>query len=98
MDVPAITPRHNPILTSIISQVTPSESSTIRRIAMEPELLRHLKSIGVQGVLRVHMHEPLTAVLAIFVIQFARGTPQTEVLRGLAAAASRLPFAGPWVI
>jgi UbiD family decarboxylase len=98
MQVTAITHRHNPILTSIISQVTPSESSTIRRIAMEPELLRHLKSIGVQGVLRVHMHEPLTAVLAIFVIQFARGTPQTEVLRGLAAAASRYRFAGRWII
>ena len=98
MDVTAITHRHNPILTSIISQVTPSESSTIRRSAMEPELLAHLKSIGVQGVLRVHMHEPLTAVLAVFVIQFARGTPQPEVLRGLAAAASRYRFAGRWII
>jgi UbiD family decarboxylase len=98
MEVTAITHRRNPILTSIISQVTPSESSTIRRAAMEPELLQHLKAIGVQGLRRVHMHEPLTAVLAIFVLQFARGTPQTEVTRALAAAASRYRFAGRWII
>jgi UbiD family decarboxylase len=98
MDITAITHRHNPILTSIVSQVTPSESSTIRRAAMEPELLLHLKSIGVQGIRQVHMHEPLTAVLAVFVLQFARGTPQSEVTRGLAAAASRYRFGGRWII
>jgi UbiD family decarboxylase len=98
LEVTAITHRRNPILTSILSQVTPSESSTMRRAAMEPELLQHLKSIGVQGVRRVHMHEPLTAVLAIFVIQFARGTPQTEVTRALAAAASRYRYGGRWII
>jgi 4-hydroxy-3-polyprenylbenzoate decarboxylase len=37
-------------------------------------------------------------VLAIFVIQFARGTPQTEVTRGLAVAASRYRFGGRWII
>jgi UbiD family decarboxylase len=98
MEVTAITHRHNPILVSIVSQVTPSESSTIRRTAMEPELLEHLKAAGVQGVKRVHMHEPLSAILAIFVVQFARGTPQTEVTRGLAVAASRYRFAGRWII
>jgi UbiD family decarboxylase len=98
MDVTAITRRRTPILTSIVSQVTPSESSMIRRTAMVPELLGHLRSVGVQGVRRVHMHEPLSAVLAIFVIQFARGTPQTEVARGLAAAGSRYRFAGRWII
>jgi UbiD family decarboxylase len=98
MEVTAITHRRNPIVTSIISQVTPSESSTIRRAAMEPELLAHLRAAGVQGVLRVHMHEPLTAVMAVFIVQFARGTPQTEVLRGLAAAAARYRFAGRWII
>ena len=64
---------------------------------MEPELLAHLKSIGVQGVRRVHMHEPLTAVLAVFVIQFARGTPQPEVLAwtcGRGVALSVMPGAG----
>jgi UbiD family decarboxylase len=98
LEVTAITHRRNPILTSIVSQVAPSESSTIRRSAMQPELLGHLKDIGVQGVRRVYMHEPLTSVLAVFVIQFARNTPQTEVWRALYAAASRYRYAGRWII
>lgn len=99
MDVTAITRRRNPILLSIISQVAPSESSTIRRATMEPELLRHLKAaMGVQGVVRVSMHEPLTAVLALFIIQFGRGTPETEIWRGLHGAASRYRYGGRWVI
>lgn len=98
MEVTAITHRYNPILPSIISQVAPSESSTIRRSAMQPELLAHLNEIGLKGVRRVHMHEPLTSVLAVFVIQVARGTPQTEVWRGLYAAASRYRYAGRWII
>jgi 4-hydroxy-3-polyprenylbenzoate decarboxylase len=99
MNVTAITRRRHPILTSIISQVTPSESSTIRRAAMEPELLQHLRSqLGVAGIRNVSMHEPLTAVLAVFVIQFTRGTAQTEVWRGLRGAANRYAFAGRWVV
>ena len=99
MDVTAITRRTHPILTSIISQVAPSESSTIRQSAMQPELLAHLKGeIGVQSVRRVHMHEPLTSVLAVFVIQFARGAQQTEVWRALYAAATRYRYAGRWII
>jgi UbiD family decarboxylase len=94
LDVTAITHRRHPILTSIISQVAPSESSTIRRSAMQPELLAHLKGIAVQGVRRVYMHEPLTSVLALFVIQFARNTRQSD----LYAAASRYRYAGRWII
>ena len=40
MEVTAITRRRHPILTSFISQVTPSESSVIRRVAMEPVYLQ----------------------------------------------------------
>src|SRR5205807_2410697 len=36
MEVTCITRRKNAILTSIISQVTPSESSLIKRVALEP--------------------------------------------------------------
>src|SRR5207248_9990170 len=36
MSVTAITRRHNVVLTSFISQMTPSESSVIRRVTMEP--------------------------------------------------------------
>jgi len=99
MEVTAITHRRHPILVSIISQVSPSESSTIRRSAMQPELFDFLRNtIGVRGLKRVHMHEPLSAVLAVFVLQFARGTKQTEIWRGLNAAATRYRFGGRWII
>jgi 4-hydroxy-3-polyprenylbenzoate decarboxylase len=99
MDVTAITRRRNPILTSFISQVTPSESSVIRRAAMEPVFLDHLKStLSIRGVKRVAMHEPLTSLYAVIGIQFARGTPDTEVWRALHGAASLHRFAGKWII
>src|SRR5215813_12089187 len=99
MDVTAITRRRNPILTSFISQVTPSESSVIRRTAMEPVYLHHLRSVlSIRGVKRVAMHEPLTSLYAVIGIQFARGTPDTEVWRALHGAASLHRFAGKWII
>src|SRR5205823_9273107 len=62
MEVTCITRRKDAILTSIISQVTPSESSLIKRVALEPLYLQHLRQgLGIQGVKRVSMHEPLTS-------------------------------------
>ena len=49
MDVTCITRRRDAILTSIISQVTPSESSLIKRVALEPMLLAHLRdALGIK--------------------------------------------------
>jgi 4-hydroxy-3-polyprenylbenzoate decarboxylase len=99
MDVTAITRRRHAILTSFISQVTPSESSVIRRVAMEPVFLHHLKSVlAVRGVRRVAMHEPLTSLYAVIAIQFARGTPETEIWRGLHGASALHRFAGKWIV
>ena len=99
MEVTAITRRRHPILTSFISQVTPSESSVIRRVAMEPVYLHHLKSVlGIAGVTRVAMHEPLTSLYAVIAIQFARGTPQGEVWRALYGACALHRFAGKWIV
>lgn len=99
MEVTAITRRRHAILPSFISQVTPSESSVIRRVAMEPVFLHHLKSVlSIRGVKRVSMHEPLTSLYAVIAIQFERGTPETEVWRGLYGAAARHRFAGKWII
>src|SRR5947207_2619867 len=99
MEVTAITRRRHAILTSFISQVTPSESSVIRRVAMEPVYLHHLRSVlGIAGVKGVAMHEPLTSLYAVIAIQCARGTPETEIWRALYGAASLHPFAGKWVI
>src|SRR4030081_1630502 len=99
MEVTAITRRWRPILTSFISQVTPSESSVIRKVAMEPVYLHHLKSnLGIRGVKHVAMHEPLTSLYAVIGIQFARGMPESEVWRALYAASSLHRFAGKWIV
>ena len=99
MDVTAITRRRQAVLTSFISQVTPSESSTIRRVAMEPVFLNYLQTtLGVRGVMRVSMHEPLTSVIALIAIQFQRDTPRTEIWRALYGAASLHRYAGKWIV
>ncbi len=43
MQVTAITHRHAPVFASIISQVTPSESSVIKKVAYEPMFLSYLQ-------------------------------------------------------
>ncbi len=99
MEVTAITRRRNPILTSFISQVTPSESSVIRKVAMEPVFLNHLKSVlSIKGIKRVAMHEPLTSLYAVIGLQFERGTPPSEVWRALHGAQVLHRFAGKWII
>lgn len=99
MDVTAITRRPKPIVPSFISQVTPSESSVIRKVAMEPVFLNHLRSVlAVKGVKAVAMHEPLTSLYAVLAIQFERNVPRTEVWRALYGAATLHRFAGKWII
>jgi 4-hydroxy-3-polyprenylbenzoate decarboxylase len=88
MRVTAITHRRNPVIPSYISQVAPSESSVIKRVAYEPLFLAHLRdALGVRGVTRVTLHEPLTGLLRVTMITYAKGTPKTEVWRGLYGAA-----------
>jgi UbiD family decarboxylase len=99
MDVTAITRRKHPIIPSFISQVTPSESSVIRKAAMEPVYLNHLRNaLGIRGVKRVSMHEPLTSLYAVIAIVFERNVLETEVWRALYAASTLHRFAGKWVI
>ncbi len=99
MDVTAVTRRRDAVLTSIISQVTPSESSTIKRVAMEPQFLAHLRDhLGIRGVIRVGMHEPLTNIRKVLVVQVERGMPRTEIWRALYGAASLHRAAGKYVI
>jgi 4-hydroxy-3-polyprenylbenzoate decarboxylase len=99
MDVTCITRRRNAILTSIISQVTPSESSLIKRVALEPLFLQHLRqALGIQGVRRVSMHEPLTNLRKVIVLVLERNIPRTEIWRALYGAASWNRAAGKYVI
>ncbi len=89
MRVTAITHRRGAILPSYISQVAPSESSVIKRVAYEPLFLAHLRDhLGIKGVRRVSLHEPLTGLLRVTVVTLDPETPRTEVWRALYGAAS----------
>src|SRR5947209_1834155 len=95
MRVTAITHRPSPVFPSIISQVTPSESSVLKKVAMEPLFLTHLRQrLAIQGVRRIVLHEPLSNLRKIIFVQYARGTPRTEIWRGLHGAASLLADCG----
>jgi 4-hydroxy-3-polyprenylbenzoate decarboxylase len=88
MRVTAITHRRDAIVPSYISQVTPSESSVIKRVAYEPLFLAHLRNdLGVRGVKRVALHEPLTGLLRVSVVVVEKGISRTEVWRALYGAA-----------
>ena len=87
MRVTAITHRKQPIVPSYISQVAPSESSVIKRVAYEPLFLAHLRdTLGIRGVKRVSLHEPLTGLAAA---HGGRGREGRAPHRGLARAQRR---------
>jgi 4-hydroxy-3-polyprenylbenzoate decarboxylase len=99
MQVTAITHRRAPVFASIISQVTPSESSVVKKVAYEPLFLAHLRdALGIRGVKRVVMHEPLSNLRPVIFVQYARDTPPTEVWRGMHGAATLRPECGKIVI
>ncbi|WP_114966480.1 UbiD family decarboxylase [Alkalilacustris brevis] len=99
MKVTAITMRRKPVFVSIVSQVTPSESSVLKKVAYEPLFFDHLKkALNVKGIKRVVMHEPLTNIRKVIFLQFDRSAPQTEVWRGLHGAASLQAQCGKVVI
>jgi UbiD family decarboxylase len=99
MQVTAITHRKNAVFASIISQVTPSESSLVKKVAYEPLYLSHLRdALAIRGVRRVVMHEPLTNLRPVIFVQYAAGTPRSEVWRGMNGAASLNAIAGKIII
>jgi 4-hydroxy-3-polyprenylbenzoate decarboxylase len=99
MRVTAITRRRDAVFVSIVSQVTPSESSVLKKVAYEPMFLEHLqKVLGIRGARRVTMHEPLTNLRKVIFVQFARGVPRTEVWRALHGAAGLQAQCGKLVI
>ena len=89
MRVTAITHRRRAIVASYLSQVTPSESSAMKRVAYEPMFLTHLRNtLGIRGVKRVTLHERMTALRRICIVTVDKGMPRTEVWRALYGAAS----------
>jgi UbiD family decarboxylase len=99
MEVTAITRKRDAILTSLISQVTPSESSLIKRLALEPMFTQHLRdTLGIRGVVKVSMHEPLTNLRKFIIVTMKKGTPETEVWRALYGATALHAASGKYVI
>jgi 3-polyprenyl-4-hydroxybenzoate decarboxylase len=99
MQVTAITRKRAPVFVSIISQVTPSESSVMKRVAYEPMFLSHLRDqLSIEGIRRVVLHEPLANIRPIIFLQFAPSVPRTEVWRGLYGAANLRADCGKVVV
>jgi UbiD family decarboxylase len=99
MQVTAITHKHTPVFTSIISQVTPSESSVIKKVAYEPLFLSHLRDhLGIKSVGKVVMHERLTNLRPVIFLQLADNAPRSEVWRALRGAATLQSNCGKVVI
>jgi 4-hydroxy-3-polyprenylbenzoate decarboxylase len=99
MQVTAITHKRAPVFASIISQVTPSESSVIKKVAYEPLFLSHLRNqMGIKGLRKVVMHERLTNLRPVIFLQFGDKVPSTEVWRALHGAANLQSNCGKVVI
>ena len=87
MDVTAITHRKDAVFVSFISQVTPSESSVLKKVGYEPLFYHHLHhDLSIKSVVRVSMHEPLTNLRKLLVIVM-RNPSESEIWRALNGAA-----------
>ena len=99
LDITAITRRKKSIMTSWISQVTPSESGTIKRPAYEARQIEHLRDhLGIKGIKHVSTHEPLTSLHKLIIVVVERGIPRTEIWRAMYGVASLRQAEGKWII
>ena len=99
MDVTAITRRKNAVLTSWMSQLTPSESTSIRRPAVEAAHMLHLQNnLGIKGIHKVVAHEELTGLQKLIVVLFEKNTPNTEIWRALYGVASFRRAEAKWIV
>ena len=99
MDVTAVTRRKDAVMVSWVSQVTPSESSAIKRPAYEAAQIEHLRDhLGIKGIKHVATHEPLTSLHKLIIAVVDRDMPRTEIWRALYGIASLRRAEGKWVI
>jgi UbiD family decarboxylase len=98
LEVKAITFRKNPIWSSWISQATPSESSCIKKEGYEVVFFNYLKyECRIGGLNKVVMHEPLTNLRKVIVLQF-KNPSLDDAWRALQATISRDPGVGKIVV
>ncbi|WP_380676152.1 UbiD family decarboxylase [Salinigranum sp. GCM10025319] len=98
-ELTAITMRSEPLYTSIISQVTPSESCTLKKVAMEPLYYNYLtKTCSISTVAGVELHEPLTNLREVMIVQMKKHADTSEVWRALTSTISLRPAHGKIVI
>jgi 4-hydroxy-3-polyprenylbenzoate decarboxylase len=99
LDITAITRRKKSVMTSWVSQVTPSESGTIKRPAYEARQIEHLRDhLGIKGIKHVSTHEPLTSLHKLIIVVVERGIPRTEIWRAMYGVASLRQAEGKWII
>lgn len=97
-EVSAITHRRDCIFVSWISQVTPSESSAIKKASLELRLYKYLKEERlIRSVTKVAMHEPLTNLRKVILVQM-KEPKQEEVWRALYALVSYSSTIGKIII
>ena len=99
MEITAICMKEKPVIPSIISQVTPSESSVIKRVAYEPMFMAHLRdNLGIQGIKSIALHEALTNLRKVTFLVMDREAVPTEVWRALYGISNFRADCGKYVI
>src|ERR1044072_9562527 len=75
-ELKCVTHRKSPIWVSIISQVTPSESSKIKAMGMSTLVKRFLIKRGLDSVHDVHLMEPLVNLRPYVVVRLKKQNDQ----------------------
>ena len=84
-ELTCVTHRKNPVWVSIISQVTPSESSKIKAMVMSTLIYRYLHQKGFSSVLEVSLTEPLVNLRPYVVVRMKKKDHQEpwEVMQAI---------------
>jgi 3-polyprenyl-4-hydroxybenzoate decarboxylase len=86
LEVTCVMHRKDMILAGIMSQVTPSESSTIKKVGYDTLFLKYLQDdCGLKNVTRVVMHEALVNLRKLVILQVKKSSKQ-EIRKALREA------------
>jgi 4-hydroxy-3-polyprenylbenzoate decarboxylase len=97
--VTAITRRRKAILTSMISQMAPSESGVIKQLNYSAVMLNHLRNtLYIRQVKDVALHGPMIGVSRFTVIVMERNSPKTEIWRALSGATTFMRSVGKMTV